>query len=79
MAGLLTGYCHLKGYLNKLELVNSPQCGRCKYASETASHVLEAVAASSTWVYILCNWVTYEEISVSRILNYVQGAGLLDA
>jgi hypothetical protein len=40
MTGLLTGHCHLKGHLFKLGLVNSPECERCKQASETASHVL---------------------------------------
>jgi len=33
-------YCHLKGNLLQLGLVNSPKCHRCKQASETASHVL---------------------------------------
>jgi hypothetical protein len=40
MTGLLTGHCHLKGHLFKLGLVNSPECNRCKQASETASHVV---------------------------------------
>jgi hypothetical protein len=40
MTGLLTGHCHLKGHLFKLGLVNSPECNRCKQASETTLHVL---------------------------------------
>jgi hypothetical protein len=40
MIGLLTGHCHLKEQLCKLGLVKSPECERCKQASETASHVL---------------------------------------
>jgi hypothetical protein len=43
LTGLFTGHCHLKGHL-----VDSPECDRCKQASETASHVLgncEALAA----------------------------------
>jgi hypothetical protein len=40
MTGLLTGHYHLKGHLFKLGSVNSPECDRCKRASETASHVL---------------------------------------
>jgi hypothetical protein len=46
--GLLRGHCHLKGHLHKLGLVNSPECDRCKHASEAASHALcdcEALAA----------------------------------
>jgi len=34
------GHCHLKGYVFKLGLVNSPKCDGCKQASETASHIL---------------------------------------
>jgi hypothetical protein len=48
MTELLTGQCHLKGHLQKLALVNSPERDRCKQASEMASHVLgncEALAA----------------------------------
>ena len=48
LTGLFTGHCHLKGHLFKLGLVDSPECDRCKQASETASHVLgdcEALAA----------------------------------
>jgi hypothetical protein len=40
MTGLLTGHCHLKGHLFKLGQVNSPECNRCKQASEMASHIL---------------------------------------
>jgi hypothetical protein len=40
MTGLPIGHCHLKGHLFKLELVNSPECNRCKQASKTASHIL---------------------------------------
>jgi hypothetical protein len=40
MTGLLTGHCHLKGHLFNLALVNSPNCNRCKRASEMASHIL---------------------------------------
>jgi hypothetical protein len=39
MTELLTGHCPLKGHVFKLGLVNSPECNRCKQASETASHV----------------------------------------
>jgi hypothetical protein len=40
MTELLTGHCHLNGYLFKLGLINSPECDRCKQASEMASHSL---------------------------------------
>jgi ribonuclease HI len=37
LTGLFTEHCHLKGHLFKLGLVDSPECDRCKQASETAS------------------------------------------
>jgi hypothetical protein len=40
MIGLLIGHCHLKEQLCKLGLVKSPECERCKQASETTTHVL---------------------------------------
>jgi ribonuclease HI len=40
LTGLFTGHCHLKGHLFKLGLADSPECDRCKQASETASHFL---------------------------------------
>jgi len=42
MAGLLKGLCHLKGNVFKLGLVNSPECDRCKQASQI--FVAEALA-----------------------------------
>jgi hypothetical protein len=36
LTGLFTGHCHLKGHLFKLGIVDSPECDRCKQASETA-------------------------------------------
>jgi hypothetical protein len=44
----LTGHCHLKGHLFELRLVNSPQCDRCKQASEMASHVVRDCGALAT-------------------------------
>jgi hypothetical protein len=40
VTGFLTGHWHSKGLLFKLGLVNSPECDRCKLATETASHLL---------------------------------------
>jgi hypothetical protein len=48
LTGLVKGHCHLKRHLFKLGLVDSPECERCKQASEMALHVLgdcEALAA----------------------------------
>jgi hypothetical protein len=54
MTVLLTGHCHVKGHLFNLQLVDNHWCGRCKRASETASHVLVTVRH---WLYFdLCMW-----------------------
>jgi hypothetical protein len=82
MTGLLTGHCHLKGHLFKLGLVTSLKCNRCKQASETASHILcdcEAVA-TLRFRHLGCPFMKpgdFEDISVSKILHFVQGTGLL--
>jgi hypothetical protein len=83
MTGLLTGHCHLKGHLFKLGLVNSPECNRCNQASETASHVLCDCEASAKlrFRHLVSHFMKpgdFEDISVSKILHYVQGAGLLN-
>jgi hypothetical protein len=38
--GLLTGHCHLKGHLFKLELTGDPICERCLEKDESATHIL---------------------------------------
>jgi hypothetical protein len=83
MTGLLTGHCHLKGHLFKLGLVNSPECNRCKQASEAASHVLCDCEALTTlrFRHLGHHFVKrggFEDISVSKLLHFVQGAGLLN-
>jgi hypothetical protein len=82
MTGQLTGHCHLKGYLFNLRLVNSPECGRCKQASETASHVLCDCEALATLRFRplghhFMKPDDSEDISVSKVLHLVQVAGLL--
>jgi hypothetical protein len=83
MIRLLTGHCHLKGHLLKLELVNSSKCDTCKQASETASHVLcdcEALAALR-FRHLGHHFMKpgdSEDISVSMVLHFVQGVGLLN-
>jgi hypothetical protein len=81
--GLLTGHCHLKGGLFKLGLVNSSECDRCKQASETASHVLCDYEALDIlkFRHLGCHFIKpgdFEDISVSKILHFDQGAGLLN-
>jgi hypothetical protein len=78
-----TGHCHIKGHLFKLGLVNSPECNRCKQASETASHVLCDGEALVTlrFRHLGLQFMKpgdFEDISVSKILHFVEGAGLLN-
>jgi hypothetical protein len=67
----------------KKGLIDSPDCDRCKQASETASHVLcdcEALAAIR-FRYLGYHFMKpgdFKHISVSRLLHFVQNAGLLN-
>jgi hypothetical protein len=80
---LFTGHCHSKGHVFKLGLVDSPECDRWKQASETASHVLgdcEALAALR-FRYLGYHFMKpgdFKDIPVSRLLHFVQSAGLLN-
>jgi len=70
MTGLLTGHCHLNRHLNKLGLVNSPECGRYKQASETVTRVPCDCVALATLRFRHLGWHflkpgDLEEISVS--------------
>jgi hypothetical protein len=83
MIGFLTGHCHLKLHLFKLGLVNSFECNRCKQASETASHVLCDCEALAKLRFMHLGYHCMksgdsEDISVSKILHFVQGVGLLN-
>jgi hypothetical protein len=83
MTGLLTVHCHWKGHLFKQGLVNSPKCDRCKQASETASHVLCDCETLATLRFRhlgrhFMKRDDIEDISVSKILHFVQGVGLLN-
>jgi hypothetical protein len=69
---------------HKLGLVISPECDRCKQASEMASHVLydcEALAALR-FRHLGKHFMKpgdLEKIYVSRILHFFQSVGLLNA
>ena len=83
LTGLLTGHCHLKGHLFKLGLVKSPECDRCKQATETASHIFRdcKALAALRFRYLGCYFIKprdFKDILVSRILHFVQSVGLLN-
>jgi hypothetical protein len=81
MAGLLTGHCHLKEHLFKPRLVSSPKCERCKQSSEMASYILHdcKVLATKRFKHHFMRPGDFEDISVSQILPFVQGAGMLNS
>jgi hypothetical protein len=84
MTGLLTGYCNIKAHLFKVGLVNSAACDKCKQASEIASHILCGCEALATFrfrppCYHFMKPGNSEDIAVSTILHFVQGAKLLNA
>jgi len=68
----------------KLGLVHGPNCDSRKQASETASHILCDCEALATLQFRhlghhFMKPGDTEDISVSKILHFVQGAGLLNA
>jgi hypothetical protein len=84
MTGLLTEHCHIKGHPFKLELVTSSECDRYKQVPGTASHVLCDSKALATLRFRhldqhIIKPGDSEDISVSRILHFVQSVGLLNA
>ena len=74
LTGPLTGHCCLKGHLF---------CDRCKQASEMVSHVLcdcDSLATLSCR-HLGCNFMKpgdSEDVFVSKIVHFAQGAGLLN-
>jgi hypothetical protein len=73
----------LKGHLLRLGMVNSPECPRHKQASETASHILCDCETLATLSYRNLGCYFLEpgdlgDISVSKVLHFVQGAELLN-
>ena len=75
MMGLLTGHCHLQGHLFKMVRVHSPRCERCK-ASEMASYVVTEELAVLGFRHLGHHFLN---ISVSKILHFLQSEGLLNA
>jgi len=78
MRGLLTGHCHLKGHSK------TGAGDRCKQASETVSNVLFDCESLDTlkFRHLGQHFIKpgdTEEISVRRMLYFVQSAGLLKA
>ena len=76
-------HCRLKAHLFKLGPVNRPECGWCKQASETASHVLCFCEGLATlrFRHLVRHCVKpgdFEDIPISSILHFVQGVGVLD-
>jgi hypothetical protein len=83
MTGLITEHCHLKGHLFKLGLVKSPVCDRCKQdirKALTCSLGLRGFGRIKIQVpgTLFYETVDFRDSSVSRILHFVQSAGLIN-
>jgi hypothetical protein len=64
-------------------LVDSPECERCKKASETASHILGDCETLAALRFRYLGYHSkkpgdFKDISVSRLLHFVQSAWLLN-
>lgn len=81
---LLTRHPHSNGHIFELELVDKSGCGRCKQASETASHVFRDCGALAILRFRhlgqhLLKSGDFDDISVSRAMHFVQSVVLLNA
>jgi hypothetical protein len=77
--GLLTGHCHLNRQLFKLKLIDNPVCSRCKQAFEMALYVLCDCEPLATLGHLGQHFLKPDDfgnISVSRVLHFVQDVGL---
>jgi hypothetical protein len=82
IVGLLTGHCHLKGHLFKLGLTVDLTCKRCLEEDESATHIL---CDSEAIVHLRFRHLgqffmepgDYYDAPRSRVLQFVQSAGLL--
>jgi hypothetical protein len=72
-----------KRILFKLELVDGPRCDRYKQTSETASHLCDwdllAVLGFRSVTHHFMKPGDFADFSVSKVLHFVQSAGLLSA
>ena len=83
LMGLLTGLCHISGHLFKLELVDDHRCDGCRQAIETTSYSLRNCEAFTTlrFRHMGQHFMKpggFEDITISKILHFVQGTGLMN-
>jgi hypothetical protein len=82
MIGLLTGHCHLKGYIFKLGLIDDPTCLRCLEEVESATHVL---CDCGTIAYLRFRHLgqyfiepsNYYDAPLNRALHFTRSIGLI--
>jgi hypothetical protein len=82
IVGLFTGQCHLKGQLFKLELADDSICERCLEEVESATHVLcDCEAIAHLQFHHLGQFFMkpgdYYDAPISKVLQFVQSAGLI--
>jgi hypothetical protein len=70
--GLLTGHCHLKGHLFKLGLTVDPICERCLEDCEAIVHLRFRHLGP-----VFMEPGDYYDTPISRVLQFVQSAGML--
>jgi hypothetical protein len=82
VVGLLTGHCHLKRHLFKLELINHPICERCLEEDESVRHILcdcEAVAhlRFRHLGQFFMEPSDYYDAPTDKALHFIRGVGLI--
>jgi hypothetical protein len=82
VVGLLTGHCHLKGYLFKLGLTDNPICERCQEKDESATDIL---CDCETTAYIRFSHLgqffmepnDYYDTPIHKVLYFIWSVGLI--
>jgi hypothetical protein len=80
--GLLTGHCHLKGYLFKLRLTDDPTCERWLQEDESATHILcdcEAIAylRFPHLGQFFMEPSDFYDTPIIKVLHFIRGVGLI--
>jgi hypothetical protein len=83
--GLRTEHCHVKGRVYKMGLVDSPVCVTGANKNLKRHHVFFVTVEALAWLRFrrlgnhFLKRVDFSDISISKVLHFVQSAGLLNA
>jgi hypothetical protein len=82
VVGLLTGHCHLKGHLFKLELTDDPTCERCLQEDKSATHILCDCDSTAHLRFrhlgqFFMESSVFYEAPIFKVLHFIRSVGLI--